>query len=117
MKIGHKIKVLRELKNYTQEYMSEKIGLSQSNYSKIERDETDITFSRLEKISEVLGIKVDDLINLNDQIIFNNYGEYKGTQSGNYIEFPKELIDLYKDKITLLEEKVKYLEDVIQRLK
>ena len=112
MKIGQKIKMLREVKNYTQEYMADKIGLAQSNYSKIERDETDITLTRLQKISEVLGVNTDDLINLSEPCIFNNnYGELKGTQSGNYVEYPTELIDLYKDKIKLLEEKIKYLEN------
>lgn len=111
MKIGQKIKMLREVKNFTQEYMADKIGLAQSNYSKIERDETDITFSKLQKISEVLGVNVDDIINLNEPCIFNNnYGELKGTQSGNYSEYPTELIQLYKDKIALLEDKIKYLE-------
>jgi transcriptional regulator with XRE-family HTH domain len=117
MKLGSKIKILREWKNYTQEYMAEKIGLTQSNYSRIERDETDVTFTRLQKIAEVLNINVDDLVKLGDNCIFNNnYGELKGTQSGNSFDYPTELIELYKDKANLLQEKVNLLEEKIAKL-
>ena len=36
MELGIKIKKIRESKNYTQEYMSNKLNISQNTYSKIE---------------------------------------------------------------------------------
>jgi len=43
--IGQKIKKLRELKNLTQEYMAEQLGMkNQSSYSKLESGETDIPY-------------------------------------------------------------------------
>ena len=50
LKIGHKIKKLRELKNLTQEHMANSIGISQGAYSRMELGETEITYSKLEKI-------------------------------------------------------------------
>lgn len=35
--IGNKIKNIRELKNFTQEYMAEKLDISQAAYSKLEK--------------------------------------------------------------------------------
>lgn len=35
--IGYKIKSIRELKNLTQEYMAEKLDISQAAYSKLEK--------------------------------------------------------------------------------
>jgi transcriptional regulator with XRE-family HTH domain len=43
LRIGQKIKKLRELKNLTQEHMAEVIGLSQSAYSRIELGDTEVT--------------------------------------------------------------------------
>ncbi len=45
--IGEKIKKIRELKNYTQEYMAAQIGITQAGYSKIERGESDVPMSAI----------------------------------------------------------------------
>ncbi|HXA02953.1 MAG TPA: helix-turn-helix transcriptional regulator, partial [Cytophagaceae bacterium] len=42
MSVGSKIKKIRELRNYTQEYMADRLQMSQSGYSKIETDEVDV---------------------------------------------------------------------------
>lgn len=39
LQVGQKIKKIRELRNYTQEYMAEQLGMSQTGYGNIERDE------------------------------------------------------------------------------
>ena len=41
--IGYKIKNIRELKNFTQEYMAEKLDISQAAYSKMEKGDTKIS--------------------------------------------------------------------------
>ena len=61
-----KIKQLRELKNFTQEYMAQQLGLTTRAYSKIETGETQLTINRLNEISKILIIiKYDCLINTN----------------------------------------------------
>ncbi len=43
MSVGNKIKQLRELRNYTQQYMADRLNMSLTGYGKIERDSTDIS--------------------------------------------------------------------------
>ena len=50
-----KIKQIRELKNYTQEYVATQLGLTTRAYSKIESGETQLTINRLNEISSILG--------------------------------------------------------------
>jgi transcriptional regulator with XRE-family HTH domain len=50
--VGNKIKKLRELKNYTQEYMAQQMNLTPAGYSKLERDETEMTLNRLDEIAK-----------------------------------------------------------------
>ena len=57
-----KLKQLRELKNYTQEYMATELGLSTRAYSKIEAGETQLTINRLNEISRVLGIEPMEIL-------------------------------------------------------
>ncbi|NBR15819.1 MAG: XRE family transcriptional regulator, partial [Crocinitomicaceae bacterium] len=71
LKIGHKIKKLRELKNLTQEHMAKSIGISQGAYSRMELGETEITYTKLEKISEELGMKPEEVIAFNESMVFN----------------------------------------------
>jgi transcriptional regulator with XRE-family HTH domain len=58
---------MRTVKGLSQEDMAEKLGISPNGYGKIERGETDIQWSRLEQIAEVLGITVKELLNLNEK--------------------------------------------------
>eukprot|EP01038_Epipyxis_sp_PR26KG_P020355 gene20355-28823_t len=66
-----KIKQIRELKNITQEYVAQKLGLSTRAYSKIESGETQLTINRLNEISEVLEIQPLEILGFDDKKIFN----------------------------------------------
>jgi transcriptional regulator with XRE-family HTH domain len=107
--IGNKIKKLRELKGFKQEYMAERLGITQQSYSKLESDKTDVPFSKIEQLAEIFEMKPEDLVAFDAQYVFNNYGENKGHQIA-YNNFPEQLKQLYEDKIKLLEEKVAWLE-------
>jgi transcriptional regulator with XRE-family HTH domain len=56
MKLGDKIRHIRELKELKQEYVARQLNLSVTAYGNIERNETDITFRRLEEIAHILAI-------------------------------------------------------------
>ncbi len=52
-KLPKKLKFIRSVKNWTQEDVAEKLGISIHAYAKIERGETDVNLSRLEQIAIV----------------------------------------------------------------
>ena len=81
MSIGNNIKKLRELKNYTQAYMASQLDLSIGGYGKIERDETDVTLSRLNEIAKVLETSLATLLEFNSSNIFNQYNNKNATQN------------------------------------
>jgi len=69
--IGEKIEKIRKLKNYTQEYMAQTLEMTQAGYGKIERNESELSYAKLMKIAEVLKVSVEDIININEKMIFN----------------------------------------------
>ncbi|MDT8413654.1 MAG: helix-turn-helix transcriptional regulator [Vicingaceae bacterium] len=71
MSIGDNIKKLRELKNYTQAYMAERLHMSVPGYSKIENDKTDITISKINAIAEILEADLATILNFDPKNIFN----------------------------------------------
>lgn len=66
MTIGQKIKSFREAKGWSQETAADKLNISYSAYSKIERDITDITYSRLVQIAKLFGISLTKLVSLEE---------------------------------------------------
>lgn len=60
--IGQQIRIIRQAKGLTQENMADLLSMSSSGYAKIERGESDISTSRLLKISKVLEIRASVLL-------------------------------------------------------
>jgi len=115
--IGHKIKKLRELKNLTQEHMAKSIGITQGAYSRMELGETEITYSRLEKISEELGMKPEEVIAFNESLVFN----VMNNQTGNGLVINNNQMsdtekNSFEQQILLLKEENSYLKKVIDGL-
>lgn len=100
-KINENIKNIRELKNYTQEYMAFRLGITQAGYSKIERNGRRISFEKLEEIAVIFEMDLNGIINFESSLNFEST-----LQNPAYIVNRRGLFsveDLYKDKIVLLE--------------
>jgi len=111
-----KIRKIRELKGYSQQYIAEKLGITQAAYSKIESNENSINFDKLKTIANVLEIDPFDLLNFNDQQIFNNCNN-NGIwgNNGSYYAYSKKEQELYESKIKHLKEEVKFLRDMLNK--
>ena len=59
---GTVIRKFREMRNYSQEYVAGKMGISQNAYSKIENNITQLTVSHVRQISAILEVSVMDLL-------------------------------------------------------
>jgi len=115
--IGHKIKKLRELRNLTQDHLAKSLGLSQGAYSRMELGETEITYSKLEKISTELGMKPEEVIAFNESMVF----KVMNNQTGNGLVINQHLIseydkELYQQLIEQLKEENTHLKKVIEGL-
>ncbi len=117
MYIGFKIRKIRELKNFSQENMAHELNMTQNGYGKIERNEVNLKFNTLLKISEILETPVETIIGYDDKTIFNNFPS-KSKQQVNILHtaYDFNIQSLYEDKIKLLEDKIKLLEDKIMYL-
>jgi transcriptional regulator with XRE-family HTH domain len=62
--VAYNIRKIRELRDYSQDYLAAKLNISQNAYSKIELGYSDITLNRLFNISTILEVELIDLINL-----------------------------------------------------
>jgi transcriptional regulator with XRE-family HTH domain len=108
-KIGERVKHIREEKNYSQEFVASKLGISQKAYSKIETGETKLSVENLIKISEILDTSINTI--LETGAVYNNFS----THNGEGIVISKTVAS---DKIEELYNKlIKAKDDEIERLK
>jgi transcriptional regulator with XRE-family HTH domain len=117
--IKNKIKSIRELKNYTQEYMADQLGVTQAGYSKIEKGKTVLSYVKLVEIAKILEVSVEDIISFDSQKYFNNFNNVNGNNNGSImINADNETLkNLYEDKIKLLEKLLKKTEEELCRYK
>jgi len=113
---GQKIRKVRELKGYSQEYMAERLSISQKVYSNIENDKRRVDKDLLEDIAKVLEVNPNDLLAFDEKILFygctqsdwkmkcNFYGlaDKERTLYDQRIEELKTVISDQKETITLL---------------
>lgn len=119
--IKNKIKSIRELKNYTQEYMADQLGVTQAGYSKIEKGKTILSYVKLVEIARILEVSVEDIISFDSERYFSSINTIKGNSNNGSILINSDnsaaLKELYEDKIKLLEKLLGKTEEELNRYK
>jgi len=111
--IGERIRKIRTIKGFSQDYVAGLLSISQSAYSDIEKNKTKIDFQRAQKIAEIFEMELNDLISFNDNQVFNNTFNEKSNGFFNVERvitesFDKERIS-YQEQIIFLKEEIIYL--------
>ncbi|MBB5151084.1 transcriptional regulator with XRE-family HTH domain [Histophilus somni] len=97
----NKIRLMREVRQWSQEEMAHKMNMSLSGYAKIERGETKLHYDKLVQIARIFNMNLADLIDIDKGVIFcmNENSDYIYTNYGNMSE--SSLIEIEKLKLTL----------------
>ena len=75
MKFHEKIRFMRQSKNWSQEDMADKLGMSVAGYAKIEQGRTDANFSKLEQIASVFELDVVELLSFGEKNVICLIGD------------------------------------------
>jgi transcriptional regulator with XRE-family HTH domain len=109
-----KIKQIRELKNFTQEYVAQQLGLSTRAYSKIETGETQLTINRLNEISAILEVQPMEVLGFDDKKVFNFYNSSDINNVKN-MNMPEKLIQQYEETIQALKEQIAVMKLLMEK--
>lgn len=101
MAVNDKIRALRELNHWSQEDMAERMNMSKSSYSRLERDESKLDLSKLEKLAAVFQIDVAELIAGDGKGLVCLIGENSGSNANYYGGSDELSHDLEKCKLKL----------------
>ena len=104
--IGEKIRKIRNLRGYSQEYMGARLKMSQNNYSRIELDQINLTLNTLTEIANVLEIGVQEIMSFNEMGLFKiaepQRPETYSTQGPMVSMLQEEIVSLREDKRRLM---------------
>ena len=65
--LGGRIKALRTARNYTQEQVAERLGISRQRYARIENGTNSITLDILTKLADMFDVTVGDITRVLDE--------------------------------------------------
>lgn len=114
------MRILRESKGYSQEYVGSVLGIEQNTYSKLESGQIRLTIDRISKLAELYDVSPDLLISSELPIVNYNNGKFsKGiVNNENHASYhSKELYEkMLSLKDLLIEEKEKQILILKERL-
>lgn len=117
--IGEKIRKIRSIKGYSQEYMAEVMKISQAAYSDIENNKTKINLDRIQELAKIFRIDVNDLISFDENQVFNNTFNENSKGFFNVQKVMNENFDnerkVYNEQINNLKEEINYLRNKLDK--
>lgn len=135
MEIYDKVRIMREVNQWSQEDMAEKMGMSVTGYAKIERGQSKIHYDKLVQLAKIFNISLSDLISVDEKKptwyfrennTQNIQANYYATDEAILLELEKTKLvldnaqDLIKIKDKLISQKeneIKALKEIINLLK
>ncbi len=107
--IGDRIKIFRKNKGLSQEEMADKMCMSQSQYSRLESKNEELTILHLERAARIFEIDITQLLNANMQVTSSSS---TATNEEYLIKRKEELLveleTLKQKERTILKELIQY---------
>jgi transcriptional regulator with XRE-family HTH domain len=91
--ISDNIRMFREAKGLSQDFVAGKLEITQQAYSQMEKNPDSMSLKRLKDLSKVLGVDIPTLLNMP-----SNWIQYNSNQSGGYSATKMEFHGLPGDK-------------------
>lgn len=116
--IGQRIREIRLSRNYSQQYLAQRIGITQKAYSKIESEETKLGVDTLKKIASVLDVTIESFFDSKNKPVINDFSSRAGGDNVVYKttidkSFEKMIFELIKSKDQIILSK----DEMIEKLK
>ncbi|MCT4215266.1 helix-turn-helix transcriptional regulator [Elizabethkingia anophelis] len=110
------IRRIRRERDFSQEYMAEMLNLSQSQYSRLENNESPIDFEKIGKIAIILDVNPFDILEFSEQSFINCSQSGNINTINNNEDFRSER-ESYLQQIKELKEDKEFLKQEIISLK
>lgn len=129
MLIREKIKLLRQSRHWSQEYLAEKLGMSANSYGELERGKTKITFEKLEILAQLFDTPIAELCDEDATNIFiaHNHGiqsqqnnlcsSDENVKTQHKLEKAQMMIEKLETIVHAQQNEITYLKEIIELMK
>ncbi len=93
--VGQKIRKIREARDFTQDNLAFELGITKSAYSKIEREQSNISIKRLEQIAKALEVDIVEFFK--ESNVEETQKTYGFATKGDVEELAKMIQELVKE--------------------
>ena len=104
--IYDRLKKVRLEKNFSQDYLAKKLGVTQKAYSKIENNETKLNVDILQRLSEILEVPIETFFKSANQPSLNDFSTRNGGDNVKYKTENNDKADELYNKLLLLKDEV-----------
>ena len=111
MEIIDKIRKIRVKKGISHETMAIHLGITQSTYTKFEKNGLDLTVKRLFKIAEILETPVQELLGIGN--VFHQTHNQNAAAYQNIEYFTQENKDIYEKLLKSKDEQIELLKSLL----
>lgn len=111
------MRILRESKGYSQEYVGSVLGIEQNTYSKLESGQIRLTLERICKLAELYEVSADLLISSELPIVNYNNGKFSKGIVNNENDASRHSKELYEKMLSLKDQLIEEKEKQILILK
>ena len=109
---------MREINQWSQEEMAEKLAMSANGYAKIERGQTNISIDKLKQIAQIFNIDMVDLITNQDKTFFFSIGDNNvNSHNLNSMDKFQLLLDAKDELLKQKDKEIEALKEIIALLK
>lgn len=104
------LKILREIKGYTQEQIADILGISQNTYSRLERNPKSLIAEQAQKLADVYKVNIEHLLSETTPVIIFPGSKFEHSNNGclNQVENKSNLEENISE-IKSLREEIEYL--------
>jgi len=108
IKIGYRIKELREQLGINQQKLADLLGVARPTVSQIENEERKVSTDELIKLSEIFNLSVESLLNLKKEpeVVLKESKKKKGGKPRMRINVPQKNLDKFKEAFLYILNKV-----------
>ncbi len=110
--IGTRIRKARERKGISQEAMALELEITQSNYGRLEKNDTRLTVPKIQKIAKVLDIPIAYLFDEKSAKIINQHNNDSAKKQ--YAYNVDTIINADKEHISTLKEEILFLRNLLK---
>lgn len=114
--LSNQVRLIRESKGYTQEYVAKKLRVTQQAYSQMEKNPESMTLKKLRDLSLIFDVQLVTLLGEDNIYVQQNYQQTGGNAATKMVvQTSKQENDLYERLIEELKNEILFLKELLKK--